>query len=86
MKNSINICILIRNTTLIVVLFHLTMSCNMIQHGMIKYLKSCCIDRDLEYLKEVNVSVNYLALMNWFNELLCVNMKILSRNTCIQQW
>lgn len=46
------------------------MSHNVIQCDTIKYLKSFCIDRNLEYLKEVDISVNYLALINWFNDLL----------------
>lgn len=71
MKNSIYIYIKIRNTALIVLPFHLTTSHSVIQHDTIEYLKSCCIDRNLKYLKEVNISVNYLALINRFNDLLC---------------
>jgi len=70
-KKSINIYILIRHTTLIVLPFRLTMSYNVIQHDTIRCLKSYYVKRDLEYLKEVNVSINYLTLINWLNDLLC---------------
>lgn len=47
--------------------------------------KSYCIDGDVEYVEQINISVNNLALINCFF-IYCVNMKIRSRNVCIQSY